>query len=83
MSSAEVIIAGAGLIGISIALELRASGADVLVLDRGTPGREASSAAAGMLAAADPETPEPLRPMAIESARLYPAFVRKIEAASG
>lgn len=83
MSSADVIIAGAGLIGISIALELRASGADVLVLDRGTPGGEASSAAAGMLAAADPETPEPLRPMAIESARLYPAFVRKIEAASG
>lgn len=83
MRSADVIIAGAGIIGISIALELRASGADVLVLDRGTPGREASSAAAGMLAAADPETPEPLRPLALESARLYPAFVNSIETASG
>jgi glycine oxidase len=80
--SADVIIAGAGIIGISIALELRAWGADVLVLDRGTPGREASSAAAGMLAAADPETPGPLRPLAVESARLYPAFVKSIETAS-
>ncbi|MGB8130194.1 MAG: glycine oxidase ThiO [Candidatus Angelobacter sp.] len=81
MKSWDVIIAGAGIIGVSLALELRERGATVLVLDRGEPGSEASSAAAGMLAAADPETPEALRPLAMESARMFPAFVQKLESA--
>jgi glycine oxidase len=76
-----VIIAGAGIIGVSLALELRERGASVLVLDRQEPGSEASSAAAGMLAPSDPETPEALRSLAIESARMFPAFVQKIESA--
>jgi glycine oxidase len=79
----DVIIAGAGIIGMSLALELRGRGADVLVLDRGEPGREASSAAAGMLAAADPETPELLRPLAFESARLFPEFIDQLQSQSG
>jgi glycine oxidase len=79
----DVIIAGGGIIGLSLALELRQRGADVLVLDRGEPGREASSAAAGMLAAADPDTPVALRAFAAESARLYPEFVQTLQAASG
>ncbi len=81
MKSWDVIIAGAGIIGVSLALELRERGATVLVLDRAEPGSEASSAAAGMLAAADPETPEALRPLAMESARMFPAFVQKLESA--
>src|ERR1700756_839949 len=81
VKSWDVIIAGAGIIGVSLALELRERGLDVLVLDRAEPGGEASSAAAGMLAAADPETPPALRPMAFESARMFPDFVRKVEAA--
>jgi glycine oxidase len=83
VSSPEVIIAGAGIIGVSIALELKQRGASVLVLDRGEPGREASSAAAGMLAALDPETPSPLRELALEGARLFPDYVRKLEEGSG
>ncbi len=83
MESPDIIIAGAGIIGISLALELRERGAAVLVLDRQEPGREASSAAAGMLAATDPETPALLRTLALEGARLYPEFVQKIENASG
>ncbi|HEY6253206.1 MAG TPA: FAD-dependent oxidoreductase, partial [Candidatus Angelobacter sp.] len=75
----DVIISGAGIIGVSLALEVRERGAAVLVLDRGEPGREASSAAAGMLAATDPETPEQLRPLAYAGARLYPRFVEKLE----
>lgn len=67
----------------SLALELRQRGADMLVLDRGEPGREASSAAAGMLAAADPDTPVQLQSFAAESARLYPEFVQTLQAASG
>jgi len=81
VKSWDVIIAGAGIIGVSLALELRERGRAVLVLDRGGPGGEASSAAAGMLAAADPETPPALRPIAFESARMFPEFVRKLETA--
>ncbi|HEX3093798.1 MAG TPA: glycine oxidase ThiO [Candidatus Angelobacter sp.] len=81
MKSWDVIIAGAGIIGVSLALELRERGRAVLVLDRAEPGGEASSAAAGMLAAADPETPPALRSIAFESARMFPEFVRKVETA--
>ena len=83
MSSWDVIIAGAGLAGVAVALELREHRAKVLVLERGEPGREASSAAAGMLAATDPETPPALRAMALESARMYPEFVGKLERSTG
>ncbi len=83
MKSWDVIIAGAGIIGVSLALELRQRGASVLVLDRAEPGSEASSAAAGMLAPADPETPEALRALATESARIFAAFVQRVESAAG
>ena len=81
MKSWDAIIAGAGIIGVSLALELRERGRAVLVLDRAVPGSEASSAAAGMLAAADPETPPALRPMAFASAQIFPEFVRRVETA--
>lgn len=83
MALQDVIIAGAGIIGVSLALELRDLGARVLVLDEREPGLGASSAAAGMLAATDPETPAALREFAIESARLFPEFVERVEADSG
>ena len=83
VKSPDIIIAGAGIIGVSIALELRRGGAEVLVLDRSQPGREASSAAAGMLAASDPETPPRLRALAAASASLFPVYVQAIEGLSG
>lgn len=83
MKSWDVIISGAGIIGVSLALELRGRGARVLILDSGDPGREASSAAAGMLAAADPMTPPALRPLAIASAEMFPSYVQKLEASAG
>jgi glycine oxidase len=79
----DVIISGAGIIGVSLALELRQRGAQVLVLDCSEPGKEASSAAAGMLSPVDPETPEKLRTLARESADMYPLFVEKLEGSSG
>lgn len=79
----DIIIAGAGIIGVSLALELRRHGARVLVLDQHQPGSGASSAAAGMLAATDPETPAALRAFAVESARIFPEFVERLEADSG
>jgi glycine oxidase len=79
----DVIIAGGGIIGLSLALELQRAGASVVVFDRGEPGREASYAAAGMLAAADSDLHPALRPLASASAQLYPAFVHQLELLSG
>src|SRR5579859_1550127 len=60
-------------------MELRRAGASVTVLDRGEPGREASSAAAGMLVTDDPDSHPALAELAKASAALYPAFVAELE----
>ena len=83
MHTSDVVIAGAGIIGLSIAIELRKAGATVTVLDRGEPGREASSAAAGMLVTGDPDLGTPMRKLAEGSAALYPSFVEELELRSG
>jgi glycine oxidase len=79
MKSWDTIIVGGGIIGLSLAIALRKQGMRVLIVERGEPGREASSAAAGMLVASSPELPRQLRPLAAESARLYPEFVHELE----
>ncbi len=79
----RVIIAGAGVIGLATALELAGRGYQVTVLERGKALREASWAAAGMLAANDPENPPDLAEFASFSLALYPAFLARLEALSG
>jgi len=79
----DVIIIGGGIIGLSLALALRKRGANVLVVDRGEPGREASYAAGGMLVECGPEIPAPLKPLAIASARLYPELARELQVETG
>lgn len=79
----DVLIIGGGIIGVSLALELRKRGVSVRVLERGEPGREASHAGAGMLAAKDPDTPEVLRELLLASSRMYPEWVRELEEESG
>jgi glycine oxidase len=74
---------GGGIIGLSLALESRKRGLSVLLVDRSEPGREASSAAAGMLARCDPHLPKLLQPLAAESFQLYPEFVHELEDESG
>lgn len=75
-------IAGAGVIGLSLAIELRKHGLSVLIVERGAPGREASHAAAGMLAYCEPH-PAPLHALAAASAELYPEYVHELEDESG
>jgi glycine oxidase len=82
-STPDICIAGAGIIGLSLALELHHRGIRVTVLDRGTPLSEASTAAAGMLAAADPHNPPQLRDLANLSLALYPGFLDRLRALSG
>lgn len=83
MHTSDVVIAGAGIIGLSIAIELRKAGATVTVLDRGEPGCEASGAAAGMLVTNDPDLGAPMRELAEASAALYPSFAGELELRSG
>ena len=79
----DVAILGAGVIGLSLALELRLRGHSVLVLDGERPLAQASTAAAGMLAVNDPHNPSALLPLSEFSALLYADFLQKIEELSG
>ena len=83
MHSWDAIIIGGGIIGLSLAISLRKQGLRVLIVERGEPGREASHAAAGMLAGSGSEIPPALRLLAKESARIYPEFVHELEDESG
>ena len=82
-SDPDVCIAGAGIIGLSLALELHHRGHRVAVLDQSMPLAEASSAAAGMLAAGDPHNPPALRPLADLSLKLYPDYLDRLYSLSG
>jgi len=75
----DVIIIGAGIIGLSLAIELNKRGLRVLVVDKGEPGREASWAAGGMLADFPLEMPPALGALAAASARMYHEFVHELE----
>ena len=83
MAQTDVVIVGAGVIGLSCALELHAIGMRVTVLERDTAARQASWAAAGMLAGHDPANPVALQTLADLSLSLYPAFLERIAALGG
>jgi glycine oxidase len=84
MKKFDVAIAGGGLIGASIALDLANAGLGVGLFDRQEPGLEASWAGAGILSPA-PESAAliALVPLAKASMAIYPEFVRMVEEASG
>ncbi len=79
MQQADIVIAGAGIIGLTLALELRRRGRRVTMLERAAPGSGASTAAAGMLAVNDPANPPALRPLAEHSLQLYPSLFNTIQ----
>ncbi len=79
MYSHNVIIIGAGVIGLSLAWKLQKSNHRVLLVERSEPGREASHAAAGMIAVCDPHNDRQMQPLAEMSAAMYPNFVHELE----
>ena len=83
MRTWDAIVIGAGIIGLSLAIELNKQGLRVLVVEKGEPGREASWAAGGMLVDFPAETPLALRELATASAGMYPEYVRELEDESG
>jgi len=81
----DVIVVGAGLIGLACAWELSSRGAAVTVLEREAPGCGATRVAAGMLAPIgelDFGEPELLR-LNLRSRELYPDFISDVESATG
>jgi glycine oxidase len=81
----KVVIIGAGIAGLSIGWRLAQAGAETLVLERAQPGRGATWASAGMLAAVaeSGETPGAETEFAKKSLALWHPFAAEIEAASG
>src|SRR5579864_5216012 len=83
MKRYDTVVVGGGIIGVSLAFELRRRGQSVLVLDRQEPGREASWAAAGTISPAPDHESLGIAALGCESYRLYPEFASAIEKSSG
>jgi glycine oxidase len=80
--TADVAIAGAGLIGSAAALELADAGMEVALLAHARSGA-ASAAAAGMLAPSMELSSPTVSVIAARARDLYPDFVRQLEERSG
>jgi len=82
--AADLVVAGAGLIGLSGALEAARSGLEVIVVDAGAAER-ASEVAAGMIAPVGEASwgEEVLLAAALDSAERWPGFAARLEDQSG
>ena len=81
MERNDILIVGGGIIGCALALELAEEKLSVTVLEKGEPGREASWAAAGMLAPGAEHNGHPASTeLARASAELYPGWAAKLAA---
>lgn len=84
VSGFDVVIVGGGLIGSLSALSLADAGLRVLVLEKAVPGAEASSAAAGILAAqSESKVDSALFALAIESRERYVALSAMLRERTG
>src|SRR5581483_8172249 len=80
----DVLIAGAGLVGASIAWRLTQAGERVTLCDAGNFGGECSSAGAGMLSpGGEFDKPSVWIDLAVEGMRMFPAFVDELARESG
>jgi glycine oxidase len=84
-NSYDVLIVGAGVIGLACAWRAAAAGARVAVLERDRPAAGATGVAAGMLAPVGEASwgEEALLSLNLGSLRRWPDFARELEAAAG
>jgi glycine oxidase len=80
---ADVVIIGAGIIGCAVARELARRDASVIVLERDSPGRRATWAAAGMLSPFGEPGGGPFLELADESLSRFAEFARALGEESG
>jgi glycine oxidase len=83
MTTADILIIGGGITGLSIAHALAHRGVRVTILERHQPGREASWASAGMLAPQGELSEGAFQRLCLESNRRYPAFRAQVEEETG
>jgi glycine oxidase len=85
--SADVLVIGGGVIGLSVAWRARQRGMTVTLLERDTVGAGTSRVAAGMLApVAEVEFGQAGRrvlDLGLRSAEMWPAFAQELQAAAG
>jgi glycine oxidase len=79
----KIVVVGGGIIGCATAYELARAGCAVTLLERATPGAEASGAAAGMLVPLGDSAPSPFEELAIASWRLYPRVAEELREQTG
>lgn len=82
--TADLVVVGGGVVGCTVAYELAKAGLAVTLVERGTPGCEASSAGAGMLAPqAESSAPSPLLTLALASKALYADLALELRERTG
>lgn len=80
----DLIVVGGGLIGCAAAYELAKAGLAVAVVERGTPGCEASGAGAGMLAPqVEASAPSPWLRLGLASKALYAELAAELRDLTG
>ena len=81
----DVVVIGAGIVGLAVTWRASARGLRVIAVDRGDPGLGASHVAAGMLAPVSEADfgDEPLLELCLESASRWPEFAAELERLTG
>ena len=83
MTTADVVVLGAGVIGSSIAHTFAQHKYKTILVDKQQPGQEASAAAAGILAVASGRSKRgPMYQLKKASQALYPALIQDIQQAT-
>lgn len=74
---------GGGVIGLSLAWQLKRNGVSTLLVEKSEPAREATYAAGGMIAHCDPHAAHEVRALVAASAKMYSEFVHEVQDESG